>query len=307
MYLNRGWYYVSMQIRGKRITRSLRTKNIKIAKTRVKSVQQEMYQTLQNPKLFKDTRKETPTLPQLVELFLRDKKNIGVSAMTYGSYKYILRPWLKEGWELPQNKNTRNSYKTHLNVFFRWSNVRYKVEFELYDGIRSSIRSRVLTKSELGAVLEGIWDCGVVVNVGNLLDFQDFIRFAFYTGARRGEINNMSWDNIDIPNSRMKVEGKTGERFIKLNNQAKDVLAHRGGYLWNYKVDWISKAFQKCMFVLNIDNVVFHDIRRTFGYNLIRQGMPIFEVSKLLGHSSVVTTERHYAPLLSTDIKEFTL
>ena len=50
-----------------------------------------------------------------------------------------------------------------------------------------------------------------------------------------------------------------------------------------------------------------HDLRRTFGYNLIKQGRPIYEVSKLLGHSSVVTTEKHYAPLMATEIEEFVL
>jgi len=50
-----------------------------------------------------------------------------------------------------------------------------------------------------------------------------------------------------------------------------------------------------------------HDLRRTFGYNLIKQGRPIYEVSKLLGHSTVTTTECHCAPLLTTDIENFTL
>ena len=34
---------------------------------------------------------------------------------------------------------------------------------------------------------------------------------------------------------------------------------------------------------------------------------PIYEVSTLLGHSSVTTTERHYAPLLATEIDDFVL
>ena len=34
---------------------------------------------------------------------------------------------------------------------------------------------------------------------------------------------------------------------------------------------------------------------------------PIYEVSTLLGHSSVTTTERHYAPLLTTEIDDFVL
>ena len=35
--------------------------------------------------------------------------------------------------------------------------------------------------------------------------------------------------------------------------------------------------------------------------------MPIFKVSKLLGHSSIVTTEKHYAPLLATNVEDFVL
>ena len=65
--------------------------------------------------------------------------------------------------------------------------------------------------------------------------------------------------------------------------------------------------FKKEFRRLGIPDIRFHDLRRTFGYNLIRQGRPIYEVSKLLGHSSVTTTERHYAPLLATEIDDFVL
>jgi site-specific recombinase XerD len=41
--------------------------------------------------------------------------------------------------------------------------------------------------------------------------------------------------------------------------------------------------------------------------NLIKQGMSIYKVSKLLGHKSVRTTEQHYAPLLTVDIEDFEL
>ena len=100
--------------------------------------------------------------------------------------------------------------------------------------------------------------------------------------------------------------GKTGKRIIKLNNQSQEVLKQLNE-LWNYRRDFVSHKFKKEARRLGIPDIRFHDLRRTFGYNLIRQGRPIYEVSKLLGHSSVTTTERHYAPLLTTEIDDFVL
>ena len=56
-----------------------------------------------------------------------------------------------------------------------------------------------------------------------------------------------------------------------------------------------------------IQDARLHKLRCTFGYNLIKQGMPIYHVSKLLGHVSVTTTAKHYAPILSNDVEEFVL
>jgi len=100
--------------------------------------------------------------------------------------------------------------------------------------------------------------------------------------------------------------GKSGKRLIKLNHQAQEILDGLDE-LWDYTKDFVSHKFKKEARRLGIPDIRFHDLRRTFGYNLIRQGRPIYEVSKLLGHSSVTTTERHYAPLLATDIDDFIL
>jgi integrase len=102
------------------------------------------------------------------------------------------------------------------------------------------------------------------------------------------------------------AKGKTGKRLVKLNNQAKKMIKEQNE-LWDYSKDFVSHKFKKECRKLGIKDARFHDLRRTFGYNLVRQGMSIYKVSKLLGHASVRTTERHYAPLLTTDIEEFVL
>ena len=102
------------------------------------------------------------------------------------------------------------------------------------------------------------------------------------------------------------VRGKTGRRYVKLNSQAIAIL-DRQESLWNYSRDFVSHKFKKEVRRLGIRNARFHDLRRTFGLNLIKQGMSIYKVSKLLGHKSVRTTEQHYAPLLTVDIEDFEL
>ena len=45
-----------------------------------------------------------------------------------------------------------------------------------------------------------------------------------------------------------------------------------------------------------VDNFHTHRLRDTFAVNLLTSGVAIKDVSTLLGHSSVITTERYYAP-----------
>ena len=134
--------------------------------------------------------------------------------------------------------------------------------------------------------------------------FNLFVRFAYYSGARSGEIRRLSRENV-FP-QHIVAYGKSGKRLIKLNDQAKGILDGLDE-LWNYSKDFVSHKFKKECRKLGIRDARFHDLRRTFGYNLIKQGMSIFKVSKLLGHASVRTTEQHYAPLLSTEIEDFVL
>ena len=93
---------------------------------------------------------------------------------------------------------------------------------------------------------------------------------------------------------------------MKLKSQAIAIL-DRQEPLWNYRRNFVSHKFKKKVCRLGIKNARFHDLRRTFGLNLIKPGMSIYKVRKLLSHRSVRTTEQHYAPQLTVEIEDFIL
>ncbi len=154
-------------------------------------------------------------------------------------------------------------------------------------------RDRVLTKDELKILFDGVTP----------YHFNQFIRFAYYTGARSGEIRRIS--RVKLFSEYMLVEGKSGRRAVKLASQARKILDKNPS--WDYTANYVQLTWGRNRNRLGIKDIRLHDLRRTFGFHLIKQGRPIYEVSKLLGHSSVITTERHYAPLIATDVEEFIL
>ena len=66
----------------------------------------------------------------------------------------------------------------------------------------------------------------------------------------------------------------------------------------------VYKRFVGACKALGIQNMRFHDLRHTFASQLVMAGVNIFQVSKWLGHSSVVTTEKYYAHLSPDNKRE---
>ena len=289
IYKNGKYYYISVSYDGKRQSRSLSTKSFEVAKKLKPYVEIEILSELSG---IKKTNKNL-SFSDLVNRFLKAKHNW--SDTTYDLNRYILHAHL-DGKPLPANLTSRAIHIRHINQCWNWGLKNNLVEkaYKIPGDIKGEARHRTYTKDELDMMFEGIQD----------EMFNAFIRFAYYTGARSGEIRSISRENI--LDGSIVVRGKTGRRYVKLNGQAKDII-HNQDVLWNYSKDFVCHKFKKEIRKLGIKNGRFHDLRRTFGLNLIKQGMSIYKVSKLLGHKSVRTTEQHYAPLLTAEIEDFEL
>lgn len=130
------------------------------------------------------------------------------------------------------------------------------------------------------------------------------------TGARSVEIRHAHKDQIDLNESTWTIpkEYTKGSlaRKIPLNDKAKELFKKlieiRGNdFLFVNKrtqapITSFNKGLDSAVVRAGIAKEIHpHDLRRTFGCTLLLAGVDIFTVSKLLGHSSVVVTERHYA------------
>lgn len=125
---------------------------------------------------------------------------------------------------------------------------------------------------------------------------RDFVIVAAHTGMRRGEIQKLKKEDIDLLTDQIRVrDPKSGkDRFVPMNQTVKHILS--GPFDFNYNP---RKAFESACARAKIKDFTFHDLRHTFASWLVMKGVDLYTVSELLGHSSVNITKR-YAHLSRT-------
>ncbi|MEE9348945.1 MAG: tyrosine-type recombinase/integrase [Flavobacteriaceae bacterium] len=142
----------------------------------------------------------------------------------------------------------------------------------------------------------------------------DLFITAYNTGMRAGEIINLKWSWIDFDEQIITIKNsnsfrtKSGnERIIPINETLKKVLNTRFPKVINISkdeyiffkvkglrlnVDYVSKNFKKICRKLQLNEKYhFHTIRHSFASNLVQQGVDLYIVKELLGHSDLKTTQ----------------
>jgi len=113
----------------------------------------------------------------------------------------------------------------------------------------------------------------------------------YESGLRISEVVNLKKEHIDVPGKRI---------FIKDSKFGKDRVVPLPKTWKKYMIDFIpikksirslERNFKTCAKKagLRID-LVFHSLRHSFATNLLERGAPINQLSLLMGHSSVGTT-----------------
>lgn len=135
---------------------------------------------------------------------------------------------------------------------------------------------------------------------------------AIYTGMRKGELFNLEWQDIDFNRNVISIRNRAGfttkskkARAIPLHNNLREVLLllkKDSGKCFdgtNYK-----HLFPRIIENTNLKDkdVGWHHFRHTFASHLCLEGVDLYTVCQILGHSSIEVTQI-YAHLTKDHIK----
>ena len=131
-----------------------------------------------------------------------------------------------------------------------------------------------------------------------------FVEFALGTGGRLEEVRTAQ---VDLAAITVRFHGKFDKvRTVPLltpeSIAAAKAQIETEGKLWTMNPQHFRDVLARAAKRLGIPHLSPHTLRHTFATRFLQAGGDIYVLSKLLGHSSVSITERHYAHVVDADI-----
>ena len=272
------------------------------------------------------------TLSKAIAEFL-ENSHISQSPKTYRLYELTLRQYLNhtgdidieeisprqiESFKVLRSKQVSastvnmqlRSLRAFFNRFVKWELLQRNPARQV-DLIKvPESLPAYLTPEQLTQLLEGISDQWLA----------RIVLFGFMTGLRLGEILNLTWDDIDIQNrtalirSSLSYQVKAGKiRTLPLNDEATQVLrslpsriglVFKGKHGQRANPNYVSAKFREAIRKSNLDRRLhFHSLRHSFASALVKNGVSLFQVQRLLGHSTPRIT-MVYAHLQSSEMHD---
>ena len=139
-----------------------------------------------------------------------------------------------------------------------------------------------------------------------------------WAGLRKGEVANCRWEWFDFNREKPRIQVRSfegfqikdhDERSIPMNRRIYDELYphhQQEGYVFphmrnakhqRYRIDLRASLTAALRDADLPTEHPYQRLRHSFGSLLAQQGVSLFKISKWMGHSTVVVTEKHYAGL----------
>lgn len=132
-------------------------------------------------------------------------------------------------------------------------------------------------------------------------------------GLRRGEMVDLKWQDVDFPNNQLYIAPNKTDRYRyvpmteALRNALETAQIHaKNEYVVNVcrtrvgdrcNRDYLTYCYREITKKSGVPSFL-HKLRHTFASQLVQNGVELYTVSKLMGHSNILTTEiyAHLAP-----------
>lgn len=212
----------------------------------------------------------------------------------------------------------RKVYRTIFNVFVDWNYTLLNPFLKVKLPKRQKEEPISFTAEQINIICEKLITKGKEV-------IADMVLFAVETGMRLDEENSLRWRDIDFKNrviivgSRLYKTKSKKVRRIPFNDKMEEILKRNSKRQMDngkilrefvfvqkngkqYKKDTVSKSLKKiCREEGMPDELHWHCLRATAATRWASNKVPIYTVSKLLGHSNPSITSRFYA---NVDLEE---
>ena len=233
--------------------------------------------------------------------FIRADKLSAVTATKLEAYKTHRR---EQGAKPSTLNRELNTIKAMFNKAVAWNALAHNPAKSVQKFKESRLNVRFLSKEEIRHLLKAADP-----------RMQSIIEILLHTGLRRDELIHLTWQDIDFKNQVLSVQPKEDwhpkdyeARHIPMTPRLTEVLEKlpRNGdsFVFPNKEgkpldpDVLTHDFLKFVRRCAVKHASLHTLRHTFASHLAMNGVDLYTVQKLLGHSSIKTTEiyAHLAP-----------
>lgn len=243
---------------------------------------------------------------KLINYFGEDHKLNELTTRKVVEFIEVLKERAPKGYRV-----YHRTLKAALTKAVEWDLIKSNPFVKVKIPKRQKLYPAYLSKDEMELIISNIENATI----------KSIVRFSFLTGCRLGEVVNLQYSDINFERKHVTIGNnsfitKTREQRIiplcdelvsligELNTKRKsnctNVFIKEDGF--KYSLDYVSKEFKKAVRASAMsEDIHFHTLRHSFASNLVQKNVPIYTVQKLLGHSSVTTTEI-YAHLNTQDL-----
>ena len=133
----------------------------------------------------------------------------------------------------------------------------------------------------------------------------DLIRIAAMTGLRRGELMNLTDEQmIGGKWLALNIQTKTGKpRMVPIPATVRDLFKRYHWPLDGSINHALRVEFEAARLQINLPHIRFHDLRHSYASFLVQHGATLQHIGKALGHASTQMTSR-YAHLIDDSLME---